>query len=71
MDQLKILVKLKYMDSFLYLKEPNCLDELLEIGSLNMTPEIFNQIKEEYKRVYSTTYDDNHIFLDLNKYLKR
>ena len=71
MDQLKILVKLKYMDSFLYLKEHNCLDELLEIGSLNMTPEIFNQIKEEYKRVYSTTYDDNHIFLDLNKYLKR
>ena len=69
-NQLNILVKLKYIDSFLYLKEPNCLDELIEIESLKMTPDIFNQIKAEYKRIYSTRYEHNHIFLDLNKYLK-
>ena len=48
----------------------NCLDELIEIESLKMTSEIFNQIKAEYERIYSTTYEHNHIFLDLNKYLK-
>ncbi len=70
MDQLNILVKLKYIDSFLYLNEPNCLNELIEIESLKMTPKIFHQIKAEYKRIYSTKYEHNHIFLDLNKYLK-
>ncbi len=68
MEQLNILVKLKYMDSFLYLKEPTCFDELIEIEHLKMTYNIFNQIKAEYKRIYSTKHEHNHIFLDLNNY---
>ena len=70
MNQLNMLVKLRYLDSFLYLKTPTCFRELMAIKKLNMNAELFNQIREEYKRHYAEHYKHETIVLDLNKYLK-
>jgi len=66
--QLRTLVKFKYIDSFLYLEEPNCFDELITI--MGMTPELFTQIKTVYQQVETEKYPDENIALNLRKYLK-
>jgi hypothetical protein len=66
MDQLNILIKLKYVESFLYLEEKNCFHELMRIKPLKMTPELFNQIRAEYKKVDSENFSHEHIAVDLD-----
>jgi len=68
MNQLRTLVKFKYIDTLLYLDEPNCFAELIQI--MDMTPELFTKIKDVYKQVDTEKYSDENIVLDLGKYLR-
>jgi hypothetical protein len=63
MKQLTILIKMKYIDAFLYLEE-SCFNDLTKKSvhtdksflTLNMTKDLFDDIVQEYKAVYNVLH---------------
>jgi hypothetical protein len=48
LKQLELLIRMNYIEPFLYLHEPTLLSVLKRIPDLNMTEDLFKRIQSEY-----------------------